>query len=118
MAVLNDRERGMVTAEMAVSLLGLTVVTAALIGAVAMAGTQVRCAEAARAGARAAARGDAPSSIEGASRAVLPGSFVLVTRGGDQVRVRVTAGRAMTGPLFAWLPTSVSAEAVAQTESP
>jgi hypothetical protein len=67
--VLNQRDRGMVTAELAVSLLSLLLVTAVLLWAVGLAGLRLRCSEAARAGARAAARGErrTPGS-RGASR--------------------------------------------------
>lgn len=108
----------MVTAEFAVSLLGLTVVTGALIGTVALAGLQLRCTEAARAGARAAARGETPTQVESATHDVLPGAAVLVTSTGDRIRVRVTWRRSNQVALLAWLPGEVSAESVATTESP
>jgi hypothetical protein len=96
--VLNQRDRGMVTAELAVSLLSLLLVTAVLLWAVGVAGLRLRCSEAARAGARAAARGDSAAEIERAARLVLPGAVVRVTSGAGELSVEVAVSAAPPVP--------------------
>ncbi|OPG10629.1 hypothetical protein B1L11_23340 [Microbispora sp. GKU 823] len=86
------RERGSVTAETAVALPALVLVLTASLWAVTIAGAQLRCVDAARAGARAAARGEAAEEV---SRAVLrlapEGASVSIRTGADTTRVEVIA---------------------------
>jgi hypothetical protein len=94
-------EEGYATAEAAVALPALVVVLGLALGALVTVIGQLRCVDAARAGARVAARGDADAEARRAAGAVAPrGARVDVEHlGGDvRVTVRVTlrAGR--------WLP--------------
>lgn len=85
------RERGSVTAETAVALPALVMVLAAALWAVTVVGAQLRCVDAARAGARAAARGEAPEAVRSAVlRAAPAGSRVAVELGPAVTRVDVS----------------------------
>lgn len=90
----------MVTAETAMVLPLLVVVTALAMAVLAHGIDQVRCVDAARSAARAAARGDSVEAVRSAARSgAPPGSAVTVSPAGETVVVEVTApGRA------AWLP--------------
>ncbi|MGW6419650.1 TadE family type IV pilus minor pilin [Streptomyces sp. NPDC055055] len=78
------------TVEAAMVLPVLALFTVTLLWALAAAAAQIRCVDAARAGARAAARSEPPASAEAAARAAAPeGSRVSVTRDGDLWRVAV-----------------------------
>lgn len=61
-------ERGSATAETAVVLPALVAVLAVCVWALALVGTALRCAEAARAGARVAARHESPDAVAAAAR--------------------------------------------------
>ncbi|WP_436232817.1 TadE family type IV pilus minor pilin [Actinacidiphila alni] len=101
---------GYVTAEAAMVIPVLVALTAALIWGLMAAAAQVRCVDAARAGARAAARSEAPGDVRRVAReAAPPGARVSVTRSGDLIRVTVT----VPAPRF---PITVRAEAVALAE--
>ncbi|MFI6878637.1 TadE family type IV pilus minor pilin [Streptomyces sp. NPDC050400] len=107
------RDRGFVTAEAAVVLPVLVAFTMALIWAVLATSAQIRCVDAARAGARAVARQEAQDAAVAAAReAAPPGARVEVSREGDLVRVTVRARAAGPGPLGVEL----SAQAVAAAE--
>jgi Flp pilus assembly protein TadG len=105
----------MVTAETAVVLPVLLLVLAGAVAAVTVVGAQLRCVDAAREGARAAARGDdVATARELALQAAPDGMAVAITRDGVDVRV-VVAGRVpVLGPVP--LDVEVSAEAVARLE--
>ncbi|MEU2873922.1 TadE family type IV pilus minor pilin [Streptomyces olivoreticuli] len=104
---------GYVTAEAAVVLPTLTVFGMALIWGLMAASAQIQCVDAARAGARAAARSDPPPVAIAAARAAAPeGATVALAREGDLVRVRVDARAAGPGPLAVRL----GGEAVALAE--
>ncbi|MBB2922379.1 TadE family type IV pilus minor pilin [Cellulomonas cellasea] len=99
-------ERGSVTAELAVALPAVVLLLVAVLVLVASALTQLRCADAARAGARAAAIGDDESGVRAtAARVAGPDADVTVARSGDWVTVSVSdavVSRGMrTGPLVA-----------------
>lgn len=105
----------MVTAETAVVLPVLLLVLTAAVAAVTVVGAQLRCVDAAREGARAAARGDDSAEVSAlVDRAAPDGAITAVTVRGEEVRVTVTADVAALGPLPVWI--SVSAEAVALRE--
>jgi Flp pilus assembly protein TadG len=106
----------MVTAETAVVLPVLLLVFAGAVAAVTVIGAQLRCVDAAREGARAAARGEDSTRIVAIARAAAPGGAeVTVADGGsDDVRVRVTAAVQPLGPLSPRV--RVDATAVAQRE--
>jgi hypothetical protein len=104
-----------VTAEMAMALPVLVLVTWTVMWFVSVLGTQARCTEAARAAARAGARGDDPAI---AARSLLPaGARLRVTRTGAWLEVDVTDSRPPPGPLAGWLPgVSVSGRSIAALE--
>ncbi|WP_328495585.1 hypothetical protein OHS59_24720 [Streptomyces sp. NBC_00414] len=86
-------DRGFVTAEAAVVLPVLVAFTMALVWALLAAAALIQCVDAARAGARAAARQEPPGTvIETARQAAPSGARISVRREGDLVRVRVEAG--------------------------
>ena len=103
----------MVTAELAAALPVLVLLILAGLSAVRVVDARVRCLDAAREIARAAARGDGPAAAQG--RADAPaGASVSVARSGDEVRVTVIA---LVHPLGPDLPAvTVRESAVAATE--
>lgn len=113
--------RGAVTAETALVLPLLLAVTAALLWLLAVGAAQVRAVDAAREGARAAARGEEPALVHDVTaRAAPEGSSITV--GGDTRTVVVTVRAdvaAPAGPFARWLPAvTVSAAASAAREGP
>jgi hypothetical protein len=110
-------ERGSVTAETALALPVLVVVLLAALWALAATAAQVRCVDAARGAARAAARGEAPAVVADLGRRLGPdGARVVVVPRGDQVEVRVTAEVRPLGGLPALPPFTVASTAVADVE--
>jgi Flp pilus assembly protein TadG len=109
------REDGMVTAETAVVLPVLLLVLAGAVAAVTLVGAQLRCVDAAREGARAAARGETTAVVAAlVSRSAPDGATTTVSVGERDVRVTVSARIAALGPVP--LRLTVSAEAVAAQE--
>ncbi|WP_435854539.1 TadE family type IV pilus minor pilin [Streptomyces longwoodensis] len=101
------------TAEAAVVLPVLVAFAMALVWGLLVAAAQIQCVDAARAGARAAARQEAPDAVVEMARSAAPkGAEVTVGREGDQVRVVVEA----RPPLLRGLPFEVREEAVALAE--
>ncbi|MGI5481538.1 TadE family type IV pilus minor pilin [Streptomyces lavendofoliae] len=85
-------DRGSVTAEAATALPALVLFTMALVWALVAAAAQIQCVDAARAGARAAARSEPPAQAVAAAREAAPsGARVAVERTGDLWHVRVEA---------------------------
>jgi Flp pilus assembly protein TadG len=108
-------EAGMVTAETAVVLPVLLLVLAGAVAAVTLVGAQLRCVDAAREGARAAARGDPVAAVTALmDRAAPEGAVSTVVQEGEELRVTVSARIAPLGPVPLRIP--VSAEAVALRE--
>ncbi|QNS05534.1 TadE family protein [Streptomyces xanthii] len=106
-------DRGFVTAEAAVVLPVLVGFTLALVWGLLAVSGQIRCVDAARAGARSVAREEPERAArEAALEAAPPGARVEVSREGDLVRVTVSARSAGPGPLAA----DLRAEAVAAAE--
>ncbi|WP_234380347.1 TadE family type IV pilus minor pilin [Streptomyces sp. CMB-StM0423] len=106
-------DAGVVTAEAAVAVPALVFLALGLVWALMAAAAQIQCVDAARAGARAAARGEPPDDVRGAALAAAPrGADVAVARAGDLVRVRVRA--AAPGP--GSLSLDLGGEAVALVE--
>ena len=105
------RDRGFVTAESALVLPTLVLFAMTLVWALLAAAAQIQCVDAARAGARVAARQDPQDAVVAMARRVAPDdASVMVSRKGDLVTVRVAARP--PGPL----PFTVSDEAVALAE--
>lgn len=108
-------DRGMVTAEIAVALPAVVVLLGGLIALVVAVGAQMRCIDAAREGARAAARGDpAGQVIAVATRAAPAGAQVSVAIDGEYATVTVTAATTPLGGLLG--PVAVSATASSRIE--
>ncbi|WP_433499235.1 TadE family type IV pilus minor pilin [Sphaerimonospora sp. CA-214678] len=85
------REHGSATAETAVVLPVLVMVLAAALWAITVVGAQLRCVDAARTGARAAARGEALDAVRlEVLRAAPAGSRVVVDPGPEVTRVDVS----------------------------
>ncbi|WAL96948.1 TadE family type IV pilus minor pilin [Streptomyces sp. Je 1-369] len=108
-------DRGFVTAEAAVVLPTLVLFTMALIWTLLAASAQIQCVDAARAGARAAARQDPDEAAVAAARQAAPrGANVSVRREADLVRVEVVADA--PGPEVLGLGLRLRSEAVALAE--
>ncbi|WP_069171899.1 TadE family type IV pilus minor pilin [Streptomyces griseus] len=106
-------DRGAVTAEAAMAIPVLVAFVLALLWALVTAADQIRCVDAARAGARAAARGEAAATVVSTARGAAPGrARIEVKRAGDLWRVRVEAPTPGPGSLALTL----NAEAVALAE--
>ncbi|WP_349636870.1 TadE family type IV pilus minor pilin [Streptomyces sp. 549] len=109
------RDSGQSTAETAVVVPCLVLLLAVLLWGLLAMGSKIQCLDAARAGARAAARAEDAQQVLSAAREVAPrGARVLVEREGPLVRVQVTARSVGPGPLSA----EVHGEAVARAERP
>ena len=105
----------MVTAETAVVLPVLLLVLVSAVAAVTVVGAQLRCVDAAREGARAAARGEDVATVTWWAGRIAPdGARTTVAGDAGEVRVRVTAEITPLGPL-PWRVT-VTADAVALPE--
>ncbi|MFE5208387.1 TadE family type IV pilus minor pilin [Streptomyces sp. NPDC056600] len=108
-----DRQSGMVTAETAVTLPLLVLFGVALVWALMATAAQIQCVDAARAGARAAARQDPEDAVLAVARRAAPeGASVTVGRSDGLVRVRVVARLPGAGAL----PFEVRHEAVTPAE--
>ena len=111
-------ERGSVTAEVAVVLPVLVVVLAAAVWVLACLAAQLSCVDAARAAARAAARGEPPAVVRTTGQRLAPdGALVLTSAGDGTVEVRVTADVRPFGALLGLLPpVAVTGRATAAVE--
>lgn len=110
-------DRGFVTAETAVVLPTLMLLVGVLVWGVLAASAQLRCVDAAREGARAAARGDPQGTVLALARAAAPkGAEISVSGSGETVVVRVSAVSRAPGGLGGLLSLPVSATAVAARE--
>ncbi|WP_371588176.1 TadE family type IV pilus minor pilin [Streptomyces virginiae] len=106
-------DRGYVTAEAALVIPALVLFAALLVWALMAAAAQIRCVDAARAGARAAARSEPVEVAQAAARAAAPpGARVELERAGDLWRVRVVA----PAPGPGGLPVRLGAQAAALAE--
>lgn len=110
------RDGGTTTAETAVALPALTLLLAMAVWAVSAAGAQIRCTDAARLGARAAARGEPIPWVQALAARAAPDK-AKVTVGRDATSTRVSVAAPVPPPLAGDLRTLVvSAHAVARTE--
>ncbi|MFF5496344.1 TadE family type IV pilus minor pilin [Streptomyces aquilus] len=106
-------DRGFVTAESAVVLPVLVMFATALVWGLLVVAAQIQCVDAARTGARAAAREDPADAVVEVARGAAPrGAKVTVSREETQVRVVVVA----KPPVLHGLPFEVREEAVASVE--
>jgi Flp pilus assembly protein TadG len=113
-------EHGMVTAEFAVVLPAVVLVLALSLGALGLALDQIRCVDAARAGARAASRGDSDGAVILVTRRAAPAeALVSMARSGDLVRVSVVSRPRVAGSLLpSWLRASSAASAAREPSGP
>jgi TadE-like protein len=111
------KDRGAVTAEFAVALPAVLLLLAMLLAGAAAGVTQLRIEEAARAGARALARGEGSTAVAGIARRLAGDSATAsVSAQGEWMEVTVT-GR-VGGPFGAVIPWTLTARASARTEMP
>jgi hypothetical protein len=105
--------QGMVTAEFAVVLPAVILVLGLSLAALGLAMDQVRCVDAARAGARAASRGDSPDAVILVARRGAPSeALVTIVTSGELVRVSVLARPRRAGLILpTWLRASSTATA-------
>ncbi|QYJ03127.1 pilus assembly protein [Nocardioides panacisoli] len=115
---MRRRERGAVTAELALGLPILCAVTLGLVWLLSLGVAQARTVDAARETARAVARGDDTGAAVALGERVAPdGVSVEVEAGGARVVARASGRVRGPGGLFDFLPgAEVSAEAVAVAE--
>ena len=96
----SSRDGGYVTAEAALAVPALVLLLGMLLWGLGAVTVQLRCADAARAGARAAARGEEAAAVAEVAGAAAPGgAAVRIERDGELYRVRVTARTLGFGPL-------------------
>ncbi|MCC2309486.1 TadE family type IV pilus minor pilin [Cellulomonas chengniuliangii] len=111
----DERERGSATAELAVALPAVVVLLVALLVLASAATTQLRCADAARAGARIAALGEDEAAVdEVVTRLAGARAEVELGRDGDWVTVSVTSPSTVGALHLA--PVRVAASATAWVE--
>lgn len=110
-AAPGDGERGQVTAEAAMALPALVLVLAAGLWAITVVAAQLACVDAARAGARAAARGEpVPAVVAAAIRAAPPQATASATRENGLSKVVVSA---TVRPGWGWALPSTTVTATA-----
>ena len=110
------RDAGMVTAELAVALPALVLVLALAVGVLAVGTTRLRCADAAQAAARLAARGEPFSAVREAATGIASSDVaVRVSRTAADVTVEVTARVTLPGH---WLPAAVVHEHATMAREP
>jgi TadE-like protein len=112
----HGKSRGAVTAEFAVALPAVLLLLAMLLAGSAAGITQLRLQDAARAGARALARGEDPAAVDGIVRKLAgPSASAAVVPGGEWMSVTVSDRAA--GPLGRMLPWTLTARAEARSET-
>jgi Flp pilus assembly protein TadG len=115
---VNRNERGAVTAELAITLPILLVVTVGLAWLISLGVSQVQATSAARETARQLARGESPTHALGAGKSLAPPAAVVTyVVSGDQVTVSVTAQRSNPKGLWRVVPAvPITATAIAMME--
>ncbi|WP_131788071.1 TadE family type IV pilus minor pilin [Protofrankia symbiont of Coriaria ruscifolia] len=110
---------GQATAELAVAIPSLILVLLIAIWVVSAVSVQAQCAEAARIGARAAARGETDEVVRAwAGRAAPRGSTISISRTADVVVVRIRFGVRATGVLARITPPiDITMSSTAPTEA-
>ncbi|MFE2088187.1 TadE family type IV pilus minor pilin [Streptomyces sp. NPDC059460] len=107
-----EGDRGAVTAEAAMVIPVLVLFALALLWALMAASAQIRCVDAARAGARAAARSEPEAQVLAVARSVAPDrARVEVERAGELWRVRVASPTPGPGALALTLRADAAAMA-------
>ncbi|MDQ0620325.1 hypothetical protein QFZ33_004349 [Arthrobacter globiformis] len=112
----HGNSRGAVTAEFAVALPAVLLLLAMLLAGSAAGITQLRLEDAARAGARALARGEDPAAVDGIVRKLAgPSASSAVVPGSEWMSVTVSDRAA--GPLGRMVPWTLTARAEARSET-
>ncbi|TKV26508.1 pilus assembly protein TadE [Arthrobacter sp. NamB2] len=111
----DGRQRGSVTAEVAVVLPALVVLLALLLGTAHVGTVQLRIEEAARAGAREAMRGESDQSVQQTVRR-LAGKDATTTVGGGTEWTTVEVRAKVDGPVVDLLGLELSATATGKVE--
>ena len=114
MRTRRHRDAGYATVEAALAIPSLLLLTLALTGVLAGMATQIRCVDAARVGARAAARGEPPTEVQAAVARASPDSTVHIADKDGLVHVTVAAPVAGISMLRAF---TVRGEAVEADEA-
>ena len=116
-AAARRQDSGMATAELAVALPALVLLVAAGMTAVSVLTAQLRCVDAAREAARAAARGEGAAVVRSlAERSGPAGSDIEVTSGGQEVEVTVSAQAHSVGGLLPAVHVQATAVALREPE--
>ena len=110
------KDRGAVTAEFAVALPAVLLLLALLLAGSAAGITQLRLEEAARAGARALARGEDAGAVDGIVRQ-LAGASASSSIVADGAWLSVTVSGRVSGPVGSMVPWTLSARATARGET-
>lgn len=110
------KDRGAVTAEFAVALPAVLLLLALLLAGSAAGITQLRLEEAARAGARALARGEDAGAVDGIVRQ-LAGASASSSIVADGAWLSVTVSGRVSGPVGSMVPWTLSARAMARGEA-
>ncbi|WP_205709729.1 TadE family type IV pilus minor pilin, partial [Kineococcus siccus] len=109
------RDGGSATLELAVAMPAVVLLLAVVLAAADVVVAQVDCVDAARAGARAAARGETPALVRASALRVAPaGAVVAVRSGGSTVVVEVSSRRAALGRFGGTLLTGATATAAVE----
>ncbi|WP_225755040.1 TadE family type IV pilus minor pilin [Actinotalea sp. Marseille-Q4924] len=111
----SDSERGAVTAELALALPAVVLVLAVVLATVAAGAAQLRCADAARAGARAAAIGEDHAEVRAVARRVA-GDRAVVEVGQEAEWVTVVVSTTVPGAWFTGGRLTVRGSATAWVE--
>ena len=115
---LRGRDSGMVTAELAMALPALIVMVMALAWLLGLGASQAMLSQAAREGARAAARGDSSAVVARAVHQVVGDAEVGIRQSGDHVVVSVRVRRAPGSHVLHVLGRDLRASATAWQERP
>ncbi|MCO4276712.1 pilus assembly protein [Pseudarthrobacter sp. HLT3-5] len=108
---------GAVTAEFAVALPAVLLLLALLLAGASAGVTQLRLEEAARAGARALARGEDPAAVQGIVT-TLAGTSATASVAAEGEWLSVTVADGVGGPLGATVPWTLTARATTRSERP
>lgn len=109
-------DAGMVTAELATALTALVLVLVLSLSALVAGVDLIRCTDAARVGARAAARGDDPQQVRALVLEAAPDGATVTVADRGQAQVEVTVRSRPRGPVGVLVGSNLSARAVAVRE--
>ena len=115
---IQARDGGMVTTEVAVALPAVLGIALVVVWIIALGVSQAVVSQAAREGARAAARGESVGAVRAAAHEVAPGARVSVARRGDLVAITASVERRPPLRLLRGLGRTLTATSVAREEEP